>query len=500
MIKREVYLGAVPVANELKEKNIHVIAVDGSPLAELLDLSTSIVSVQTTDLPRVLANPSTRSDNQIFSDEQRAGEVESVTANFDGQSQHSLKVAALVDDIAPYVTSHISLARNTVVPIITDLSNKLQKFIETARPIDPSSLFKINKRSLPAILQDESFMGEGLENYASSQHGWVNFNLRLEVVEDENFYLSLMNLSNDRLNTLLGDWIRTLDKDFLKNVFSVNFGNNAITAGSIVQYALGEPGATLDAYNAVDIALAVYIMGNRMMVDVQPTQGVPLTKYKSELRGVIDYAGTIIHKAMRTIKRQFESNVMVSRLVMSERSVTVNAALYTSWLESGGCPEAILGMVASGQVQYEVSAIEEKKEELCRYWENYVMLSQTNIREELRKRFAAYAESEVLQGLSELTEVEKEYVSTHSSHMAKVAENVKAELAHFSHRLMDDVPHLALHLIARARFYFTSSYLILNEMVEVSKANPDIEPREAALLAVIAYITEYMTTQVRFVR
>jgi hypothetical protein len=500
MIKREAYLTAVPVATELKEKNIHIIAVDGSPLAELLDLSTSVVSVQTTDLPRVLANPNPRSDNQLFGDMERAGEVELVTSNFDGQSQHSLKVAALVDDIAPYVTSHISLARNTVVPIISELSNKLQKFVETARPIDPSSLFKINKRSLPALLQDESFMGDGLENYASSQHGWVNFNLCLDVVEDENFYLSLMNLSNERLNTLMGEWLRTLETDFLKNVFVVNFGSKIPTNGSASRYALSEPGASLDAYSAVDIALAVYIMGNRMLVDVQPTQGVPLAKYKGELRGVIDYAGTIIHKAMRTIKRQFESNVMVSRLVMSERSVTVNAALYDAWLESGGCPEVILGMVASGQVQYEVSAINEKKEELCRYWENYVMLSQTNIREELRKRFAAYAESEVLQGLNDLTELEKEYFTTHSNHLTKVAENVKAELAHFNHRLMDDIPHLALHLIARARFYFTSSYLILNEMVEVSKANPEIEPREAALLAVIAYITEYMTTQMRFVR
>lgn len=54
-------------------------------------------------------------------------------SGYDNTSQHSLKIEALADDIVPFITSHLSHARNTVAPIVTDLTEKLFKFKESAQ-------------------------------------------------------------------------------------------------------------------------------------------------------------------------------------------------------------------------------------------------------------------------------------------------------------------------------------------------------------------------------
>lgn len=498
MIKKEAYQSASQIADELRNRGVYIVPMSSSPLAELVELSSDVVETNTTNLPSILIDPRMQNRSSV-SVEERAWTVEAVTGNNPDPSQHSLKIAALVDDLAPIVTAHISMARNTVVPLVVELTGKMQKFLETTDPIDPAAQFRIKKCALPSLLGDESFMAEGLETYHNINAPFASFNIKMKPVENEDFYYGLLNLSNDRLNEKLARWLQNFDKDFVKNVYQMNFGLDMVKMPE-GRFALSEPGPYVDPYTAADIALVVYIMGQNLMANVQSAEGVTLAKYKSELRSVIDFAGTIIHKCMRTIQRQFEANMMVSRVSLSERLIVVNGAIYQSWIESGGCPEALLGMVASGDVVYSVAAIEEKKDALCRQWANFVTLAQTDINEERRRRFAQYVESETLIGMNDLTEVEKAYLVDHPGHIERVTANIREELMHFNHRLMDDLPHLALHLIAKARFYFTSSYLILREMAEVAKVNADVDPREAALLATITYITEYMLGQMKFVR
>ena len=95
-----------------------------------------------------------------------------------------------------------------------------------------------------------------------------------------------------------------------------------------------------------------------------------------------------------------------------------------------------------------------------------------------------------------LTPLEQEYSKDHVNFRAQVGERLKAEIEHLSHRIMEDLDHTALHLIAKTRFYFTSAYSILSEMDNVSKENADIDPREAGLLSVIKYLAEYFEAQI----
>ena len=502
MINQATYLNATAVAKELADKNVYLQARPTSVLGELLDLSTSVLAENNTELPRILVNPNTPNQIALRSPEERASAVEYTTGNHVEPSQHTLKLMALANDLAPYITSHISHARNTVAPLVVELSNKLQKYLDTAKPLDPVSQFEIEQRSIPAIALDESFQADGLEAYAGTDSKYRSFPHTLDVPEEDSFYIDLVNLGSNRLNALVGEWLKTKDPNFIKAVYIVNFSNqldalSTVNGGNYSGlYALVDPGVGANPYDTLDLALAMYLIGTRLISNVVPTKGVSLVEYKSAMRAMIDYAGSQIHKSLKVIQRQHEANVLVTEAIISKKKIVVNKSIYRAWLESGGQPEVLMGMLASGEVLYAISAIEEAKEKLLRQWANYVMLSQTNIKAEMHKRFRDYAENEVMMGLNDLTELEQEYAQNCANFKERIQVLVQEEIEHLNHRLMDDVHHTALHLIAKARFFYTSAYSILNEMAIVARDNPNIDPREAALLSVISYVGEYFEEQI----
>jgi hypothetical protein len=61
---------------------------------------------------------------------------------------------------------------------------------------------------------------------------------------------------------------------------------------------------------------------------------------------------------------------------------------------------------------------------------------------------------------------------------------------------LDLVAELALNLMARARFYFTAGYQILSGIEQATKLNPNLDPREAALVSAVNYVTDYLADQI----
>lgn len=501
-IKQNTYLNAVTTAKELSAKNIHLTARPSSLLGELMDLSTSFIAPKTTDAPAILSNPGYKNAGSMLDAEERANSVSGITGDFNKMSQHSLKIAALAEDIAPHITSHVSFARNTVAPLVVEMAGKMEKYLQTAKPTDPTSLFEIVQGSIPALVTDESFVADGLENYDGLNVQLKSINFTMAIPEESDFYAGLTQLSSQRLNELVADWLKTKEQDYIKFVYIANFANSVYDYASfkkpVHEYLLGDAmGSSNNPYQILDNALAAYLIANRLFNDPQMAKGVSLGEYKAAIRNVIDYSGSAIVKALKTIRRQIEGNVIVSEAILSKKRVVVNRVVYQSWLQSGGKPEVILGMLASGEVRYSVASIEEIKDKLIRHWQNFVMLSQADIKGELHKRFKDYIVSEMTLSLEELSEMEQDFAHNCVDYKQRVMANVEKELEHFNHRLMDDIQHLALHLVAKARFFFTSSYSILNEMAEVAKLNPEIDPREAALLSVINYVAEYLEGQIQ---
>ena len=219
MISQDTYLNAVPMAQELEARGIRLKAAPSTVLSELIDLSVSPETIQSTMPKTLLGNPATQIDTMYTADVQyRANDVAWITGAGGEQTQHDLKIEALADDLAPFVRQHISFARNTVVPLITSFADKLTHFMQVARPLDPASLFEIVQRDIPAIVQDESFVAGGLENYTGKYMDWVQFPGMLELSDDPAFYDNLMDVGNERQNALVKEWLNTLPEGYVRAI------------------------------------------------------------------------------------------------------------------------------------------------------------------------------------------------------------------------------------------------------------------------------------------
>ena len=502
MIQRNSYLNAVQTAKNLEDRKIALSASQSSVLGELMDLSCSVTTtVANTTLARTVTANTSANAIRVTTPEDRACEVGYTTGNHDGPSQHSLKVQALADEIAPFVASHISFARNVVAPLVDGYANKLAKFMETARPLDPVSMFDIRQKEIPEILLDESFMAGGLEQYANIDATHIPFPKAIEGGADDAFYASLSNVGNERQNALVGKWLATLPPNFIRNLYLDTFVIYEETspergAGEYLGEYIGDPGRHNNPYDTIDHALGLYLIATRLMATVQSVKGMSLIAYKQKMRLVMDYTGAMVMRGLKAAIRQVSQNVLVSEAIISKRQVTVNAPVYQKWLAEGGCPEAILGMLASGNIQYNVAGVNEAKETLIRQWNNYVMISQASIKAEMHKRFMEYACAEAILMLNEPVALETEYCQDKPGIKDQIADKIKAELQKHAHNAMDDVRVTALHVIAEARFFYTSAFRILEQMMEVAKTNPNVDPREAALLSTHRYACEYLMAQI----
>lgn len=499
MITENTYLNANMAIQPLLANGIKLDTKDGTVLQELVELSTSLTgSESTTVLPAILANrPAGSTHYQTL--EVRAGEVAAITGGFGGDAQHSRKQMAMVEDLGPSITAHISFARNVVAPMVIELGTKLQNFRDHQAPLSPISFFDVQACEIPAILKDEAFVAGDLLSYQDVQlqdHEWVSFSF--PALQNQSC-LDFINLGSDRLNELLGKWAMSLPEGYLDNVHKATFEKGDVKDNWQYELYLLS-GQNSNPYTILNLSLATYLIAKKYMVQPAAIPDMTNARYKEVVRQIIDYAATRLWGAIKTIARQTNSGVMVVEANVREKRVVVHKDLYATWLAEGNCPEILLGMLTSGKVQYSMRTIAENKAELLRDWEQYVSLAQADIKIELRQRFMQFAEAEAVLGLQELSELEQEYLNDNPNHRTVAAKRIKEQVEYLGHRIMDDPMHTALHLVAKGRFAFTSAYDILQGMEQAAKDNPEIDPREAALLSAIDYIGHYLADQLKITK
>lgn len=492
-IRVDTYQNAALKAKQLSARNVFLTTSESTVLGQLLDSSVSHVEQSTTMMPSVLlgqvrATPSLVKDVGYFADDVAAN-----TRDGEEPSIHTLRIQALSEDLAPNIKAHISVARNEVAPLVSQFAAKLELFLREAKPRDPASSFTIVKARIPALCLDESFISD-LEGYDNQEQNSPNEQITLAAVQTDEFIERLGDLGNDRLNGLVKEWLQTQPAEYLKKIFTSNF-TDKLYHDHDEFYIL--PAVRRGVYDDINFALGLYLVASRLFAEPQVVPNMTLVDYKRIMREYKDYAGCLLLKSLKNLVRQNEAGTLVNEANPLNKRIVVNADVYKDFLEEGGTPEVLLGMLVSGSVVYSKAAANEQREALVRQWKNYVMLTSADNKKEFLNAFRNYAEAEAVMGLNDLSEFEQEYAATCNDFKAVAAKHIKEEFDHLSHRLTEDLYHTALHAIAKGRYFYTSAYRILSGMAEVTKDNPDADPREAALLSVIDYVAEYLAAQVK---
>lgn len=479
MLKTSTLNTATTLASQLADKGLTLVAKPNTVLNELVALST---------LPYEVKLESDEDLYQAF-----YGLENTSSGTMEDPTQHSLQQDGIIKDLAPIVVGHVSHAKNIVKPIVVEMAKAIEDYLSTFKAKSASDVFEIQCLEVPELAADESFL-DTLTPYKGKTILKPDLRFKLATKSSEDL-IKLVTFGSDRTDKLILQWVSNLPEDFLVRVFNSFFTIEQIK--DIVSY---DDIDRANVFEKLDYALAILLLSTKLFDAVdESAKDLDLNVYKNTAAQYRDYAGALVVDCLTKIALfiKTERLVMVSD---SKRYIAkVNGAVYRPWLQNGGSPEVILGHVISGDTQSSKSIIDIKSKDYLNAWNSYCTFYNVEQANKTIDFFKQFLVGQFALQLKEVSEAEQAYITKTPNYYSTVNQLATEYIDGLKTNDMKEVYTIALTLVAKIRFGYTSAYNILNDINEAAKANPNVDVREAALLAVINYVTDYFANQISVV-
>ena len=471
-------------SDQFHEQNYQIVAHTNGVLNELVQLSAPMLSAA--------GNPDITDADYLS----MIGDNLSFNTVCD-ETGYPAAVATLVDQIYPLVTAHISHARNVVVPLVKGLAENYLAYLESAKIKDPTSMFEVCKVKLPSILTDEGFISD--ISYARERRLSVPAEyLRLDGKQPEEI-IELCMTGSARYDEQIKTMLLSKNPGWMEQVWFGIFGKNEyITQDSycLNGYESLSVHSRCTPQEMAELSLVVYLIARKLQMNIPEGVNMSLTKFDNLITSIKDYAAGCLNQHLYKVAQANSTKTLVMQYSDAEYCIYVNGDLYGEWLDAGNSPEILLGMVCSGSYVKTIPEINEKSEQYKKAWDNFVTLhnaKEVNNRHiYARKALISLFNEQLQKEIPEEKDVRQKETNFNDSRLKKAYEFIDS----MSISQLDDAFNVALHLVARIRFDYTSAFYILKDIDTVCKANPDIDVREAANLATINYVGDYLADQI----
>lgn len=476
MIQVKSFENAIPFAAVLAAKGVKAVAAPNTVLSELVRLSTPSFDIKS---------------DQDDSHTQYAQVVASSTYSEHGNmSQHSLSMDGYIADIAKLVNSHISYAKNVVKPVVMHFAEELEAYKATSPCKKADNEFNVIQLRVPAVLKDESFL-DTLNYYKDKTAISPKTPFRLDDKSPEEL-AQLVMTGHGRTDKLIAEWLSHMDENFLHTVWA-SFYTVSNTPDDHMTYSLIE---SLNAFAKADASLAMHLLARKLFDDASLGKDMNLTQYKALAAEYRDYSGSVLVNAINKIGLFARAKTLIIENDERMKTIKVNGDLYGDWLEAGGDTAVILGIAVSGATPSSQMAIDDGSVQYKRQWESYCTFFASSEKNKYFSYVKDFIENAFLQSLKTLDATEETFVAKNPNFYNNVRKLLKDELNTMTASDVADHHTLALRLMGKCRFYYTSAFSILNDIQEASRANPNVDVREAALFAAINYVADYLADQI----
>jgi hypothetical protein len=477
MLQEISYNTAVSYGEALAANGQAIVPREGTILEELVRLSVPPTCVSVTDTAKY-------------------GTVltQVTQGTLDKPSEHSRELDAYVSQLSTLVKQHIGHAKDVVKPLVLELADKYVSYLENNKDKDASEEYAISTLFVPAVLKDSSFL-DTLSYYKDRPAVEPSARFDFPVKTDEEVHAMIL-VGHDRTDKLITEWSTRLPETYLRSLWTLFFTNSVIEEGSgkilpTSYFDLNQ----LNGFDKANFALAYHLFSRFITNNVQESD-FPLNTYKKLALDYQEYSGALLIDAMKRMDIMIRNKILiVSADSQYSKTSKVNGEIYSEWLEKGGSPEIILGHLISGNQPNSMDLIDKNAKEYIRQWNSFTTFYRTrqiNQAHEHKKTFLLGAFNMMF---SDLSEIEKEYVIKYPDHISKAIEAFRVYLDGLKTEQLLDINQISLYAIAKCRFHYTSSYQILSDIQKASEMNKDMDVREAALLAVINYVADFLAGQ-----
>jgi ribosome biogenesis protein Nip4 len=394
----------------------------------------------------------------------------------------------LVSFMARAVNKQIYFARSVVQPAVDEYIALIEKYYRPT--LDASDAFNIVGKSMPTILRKEDFI-KSLSYYKDRKFVTPSKLLAFSESKTSEELMALFVSGASENDELFSDFFKE-NSDLVCSVYNDVFATAQI--GKLLAYV--NDSVTYDLYDSVERLLVTYLLADKYFETVaEVSENVSLAEYKKTLADLRDYVAERLLTYTNTLVGLEAAGTMV--ISMKSKTLTVSNTIYRNWLSQGNSQEALFGMMVKNHLYPTTSLVDFNKPALIKAWTDYINFSTNTIRMANFNNFLdalklAYRELfNCYHNDLEATAMSvADYYTVSDGRFAQLLKDVRMTD-------LEDVRTLALRLIGQSRYYYSSAYEILSVLDNYLTKNPDLDPREAALLSTIEYVSRYMTRQMQ---
>lgn len=469
MIHANAYAAVLPLATLAAEKGLTILAVNGTPLAELVKTSTLVG-----ESPFLVPEGTTIDINKQLS---------SSTDNI----PHNERFDFFVKSIAEAVNGHFAFARNTVTAAIARITNSVIASMEGIEP-NPVSLFNIEMRAIPEPMEQDSFR-ESLQADVVKSVLSPQFYFRFPYMDTESL-TKLVMTGSSIMDERIAQWLAKQDQGLLANTWAKYFTDPE---------ASGDQQAHLEQASQAEM-LVVNLFTRKLKADMLDGSGLSLDQYNTAVNQYLEASATYLVNDYKAYVELSKSDLLVYARNSEKRSVTVNAEVYRKWITAGGKNEVLFGMLAVGGPLYAtVAEIEERKADFLQAWTQFVNLSNTRFRNDSFMRFTGALRNSFFVDMKNVDEQEKSLLDSNSHYMERIAALFEEELDSIAPAEQLDIARVVTKLVCKSRYFYTDSYKILSEIDEHMKADRAMSVEDAAAMAHIEVVADFVAAQLKLV-
>ena len=462
---------SLPLVERLARSKYAVTPVLGSPLQKLVTATVIKEGMFNFDVGGTKINP------RLMSELTNSNDV--VT----GYSEHDVVMRESVDFIAEKLAGQTAYARNDGAGVIEDLADNTQASIDSI-PKFAEIGAEIIERNIPPVLLNESLM-EAIQESANCPRVDIRLDLRLPELSAQEIR-GLMKTGLPALDNVVSEYMAELDDFNIESLWSELFmGLNPISGE-------GKVGTNLSHFIAGEAnirnAVFVFLIARRLADKIIPNVNMTEGEY---LRLTSDYRNQAAARLCDTMN-VFANEEKNGRLIQSINGlkVTVNSQLYRKFQMEGGSAESILGSLLFDDGAVNISELLDKKDQYEMRWRKQYMMNEQAYR---IRRFQRIKEILVMEYTNQTKNSSEKDFPLHERHLCHelFVNGVNA----LTIDEMDDLVMVCLKLLGKSRFRNRNVYDILSGLAFIRKKNPDIDPKEAASISIIEYVSRWVASQ-----
>ena len=410
---------------------------------------------------------------------------------------HDAAMEDIVRVLSKSIQNSLMTARNVVKPIISAVVADVEK-VRQASTVKMALVMSVAPDTYEDIWSS-AVLEDMVDKYRNApvMSDAVVPNIHPLITNEQ--MIDLLKTGSSRFDKEVMEWVEEIGPEFVfdtyRNYFAVRSDDFPAPDDNAtqIQYLTGTSPVERRR------TLIIHLMARRLKQDVLEGIDYDLNDYAALMAAVIEQSGRGIVRVLDARERDRKQRRLVTNWPMPNAEyqtanpelavISVNNDVYDLWLKEGGCPEILFGSSITDREQG-YSALLEKAEDYVMAWNRRAATIRSGQRSDMFNITLGALRDSVTRQINELAEDQ-----LLNKTRAPLHDKLREELSEITLNDVKDIWKCAKHIVCEVMFSHTDSRKILDTIDNIGAENPDMEPREVALLATIDILVRWMSDQ-----